>query len=99
MCDPHQTFDLRIIVSFLQLFKEHGCVSLFMVTERCSSANGANIARLLKRCGQEVPQSLQEIVEITTQASLSLKVYPKIPVQTWLHIVDRPQRVFSHVIQ
>ena len=44
-----------------------------MVTERCSSANGANIARLLKRCGQEVPQSLQEIVEITTQASLSSK--------------------------
>ena len=73
MCDPHRTFDLRIIVSFLQLFKEHDCVSLFMVTERCSSANGANIARLLKRCGQEVPQSLQEIVEITTQASLSSK--------------------------
>lgn len=47
--------------------EEHGCISVIIVTERCRPAYPANIAQLLKRSGEEVPSSLQEMLEVTTQ--------------------------------
>ena len=57
----------NVLVCFL---KEHGCISVMFVTDKCRPEFPAIVAQLVKRSGQEVPSSLQDMVtEITAQAS------------------------------
>lgn len=48
--------------------EEHGCISVMFVTDKCRPEFPAIVAQLVKRSGQEVPSSLQDMVtEITAQ--------------------------------
>ncbi|KAL9974651.1 hypothetical protein ACROYT_G011712 [Oculina patagonica] len=49
--------------------KEHGCVSVIFVTDGVNMLYSPSIRQLVKRSGQEVPQLLDAMADVATQAS------------------------------